>query len=127
MRSSARSLVALAAVSVLALSGCGDDDTAAGDGAAADGAAPVEVEVDIEDGSTTPAGKRIEVEPGQTIRLEVDSDMADELHLHADPEQSFEVRPVDDQVFELSIDTPGVYALESHETGNQVLSIQVQP
>lgn len=100
----------------------GDDATDdSGDGGA------VEVEIEIENGSTTPAGKRITVDPGQTIRLEVDSDMADELHLHADPEQSFEVKATNDQEFEFALDTPGVYELESHETGNQVISIQVQP
>lgn len=159
MRLSTRPLVALSVVGVLALSGCGDDDTqpsgdTAGDsptetasesptpddsddgnddgddgadeGDTEDGGA-IEVEVEIEDGTTTPAGRRITVEPGQTIRLEVDSDMVDELHLHADPEQTFAVKAADEQEFEFAIDTPGVYELESHETGNQVISIQVQP
>lgn len=124
MRMPTRLLVAVSAAGVLTLSGCGGDDSSEPQ-SPDDGA--VEVQVEIEDGSTTPAGKRIEVESGQTIRLSVDSDMADELHLHAEPEQSFDVQPAEDQVFEFSIDTPGVYALESHETGSQVISIQVQP
>lgn len=87
----------------------------------------LEIEIEIEGGHTRPAGERVRAEPGQTIRLDVDSDIADELHLHADPEQSFEVKVGEDQRFEFSIDTPGVYELESHETDQQIVSIQVQP
>lgn len=105
-------------------SGNGSDDGSGGDNGAA---GAVEVEIVIEDGQTTPAGERITVKPGQTIRLEVDSDTADELHLHSEAGQSFEVRPTDDQTFEFAIEQPGVYEMESHETGAQVISIQVQP
>lgn len=87
----------------------------------------VEVEIEIEDGQTTPAGERITVQPGQTIELEIDSDTADELHVHANPDHSFAVKPTDGQTFEFAIDQPGVYEMESHETGTQVISIQVQP
>jgi plastocyanin len=86
----------------------------------------VEIEIEIEHGRTRPAGQRVQVQPGQTIRLEVDSDIADELHLHSDPEKSFEVRVGEDQRFEFSLDAPGVYELESHETDQQIVSIQVQ-
>jgi plastocyanin len=107
----------------------GDDDHGnGGDGDGGDGNGDaVEVEIEIEDGQTAPAGERITVQPGQTIKLEVDSDTADELHVHADPEHSFTVKPTDDQTFEFAIDQPGVYEMESHETGTQVISIQVQP
>jgi plastocyanin len=87
----------------------------------------VEVEIEIEDGQTTPAGERITVAPGQTIELEVDSDTADELHVHANPEHAFTVKAAQDQTFEFAIDQPGVYEMESHETGAQIISIQVQP
>lgn len=154
MRVSTRPLAVLAAACVLALSGCGDDGadstgedsggtasesshtdhdegdhtdhgSAEDDNTGDDGAA--EVEVEIEGGQTKPAGERITVAPGQTIRLEVDSDAHDELHVHADPDHTFEVAAADDQVFEFAIDQPGVYEMESHETGNQIISIQVQP
>ncbi len=87
----------------------------------------LEIDIDIEDGTIEPAGQRVRAKVGQTIRLDVDSDMADELHLHADPGKEFEVRASDDQVFEFTIDQPGVYELESHGLETQVVSIQVEP
>jgi hypothetical protein len=135
MRVSVRLLAALALSGALLLGGCAGDDgenTVGGSGSGGDGgSSPADdvlaIEVEIEDGHTTPSGARVDAVVGETIRLEVDSDMADELHLHSNPEQSFDVEAADDQVFEFSLDTSGVYELESHGTGNQIVSIQVQP
>lgn len=85
----------------------------------------VEVEIEIEDGEISPLGETVEAKPGQQIRLEVDSDTHDELHLHSDPEQSFEVTEGDDQVFTFSLPDPAVYEMESHELGVVVVKFQI--
>lgn len=85
------------------------------------------VQVEIRDGGVSPSGERIEVEPGQPIRLAVSSDQADTLHVHANPEHEFTVRAGDDQEFVFTLDQPGVYEVESHETGHLIVSVAVTP
>lgn len=50
--------------------------------AAAGPTAPVDVALEVADGTVTGAGPRIEVPLGATLRLAVRSDRADELHVH---------------------------------------------
>jgi len=128
MRSPERALVVLVAVAALVLPGCAAgerDKPASEDGSASE--AVTEVQISIEGGAVTPEGERYDVTVGEPIRLVVDSDMADELHLHANPEQSFDVEVGVDQVFELTLEQPGVAELESHELGVLVASFAARP
>ncbi len=128
MRSPERALVVLVEVAALVLPGCSAgerDEPASEDGSAS--ADVTEVEIAIEGGAVTPEGERYDVTVGEPIRLVVDSDMADELHLHANPEQSFDVEVGVDQVFELTLEQPGVAELESHELGVLVASFAARP
>ncbi len=136
----------------LTLSGCGDDGaegddagTPAGPAASSEPSKPsgsasastskpapstaeddaVELKVTIADGEVTPLGETVEAEVGQEIRVVVDSDITDELHVHSDPEQSFDVQPGNGQVFTFRIDEPAVYEMESHELGVVVAKLQV--
>ena len=111
-------LTTAALVTTLALGGCADD-SADDDGSAAtpdstptesetasEGGQPVEpttsaptesepaddaveVDVTIQDGEISPLGETVEADPGQQIRLVVDSDTHDEFHVHSDPEHEF--------------------------------------
>ena len=100
------------------LTACGADEQPAGQ---------VVVDITIRDGEVSPAGAEIEATVGEPIELRVDSDVAEELHLHTSPDQSFEVKPTDGQVFTLTIDKPGQVELETEETGVLVAELVVQP
>lgn len=132
-----RTLTAFALAATLALAGCGGED----DPASADATTPtpsadaspsasatdgLTIEVTIADGAITPLGASYEAKPGETITLDVSSDTDDELHLHAEPEQSFEVAP-GKKTYTFSVDVPGSVALESHEVGGTIATIDVRP
>ena len=85
------------------------------------------VDVQIDDGEVTPAGDRVEAKAGEPIRLHVSSDQADEIHVHSTPEHEFAVAPGNRQMFEFTINRPGVYEVESHETATVIVSVAVTP
>jgi hypothetical protein len=88
----------------------------------------VEIEIEIENGRVTPSGKRVDVQVGERIRFKVDSDVADELHVHSTPEHTFAVQPGDDdKEFEFTLNQPGVVDVELHELGDVIVSIAARP
>ncbi len=147
---------AVAAV-VVALGGCGDDDSPSADPAdtstttdeptteptdepsggetddgSGDGnddrAVEVEVEIEIEDGRVTPTAEQVEVNVGEVVVFEVDSDAPQELHIHSAPEeQTFAVKATDDQNFKLTVEQPGQFDVELHESGTLVAQLVVRP
>lgn len=88
----------------------------------------VEIEVEIENGGVTPSGERVDVQVGEPIRFKVDSDVADELHVHSTPEHTFAVKAGDDdKEFEFTLNQPGVVEVELHELGDVVVSLAARP
>jgi plastocyanin len=88
----------------------------------------VEIEIEIENGRVTPSGQRVDVQVGEPIRFVVDSDAADEVHVHSTPEHSFRVKPGDDdRQFEFTLNQPGVVEVELHELGDVVVSLAARP
>ena len=75
---------------------------------------PVALDVTIIDGEVMPRGARIELKVGQPLTLSVHSDTADELHVHTDPEQVFEVKVSSNQRFTFRVDRPSKVAVELH-------------
>jgi plastocyanin len=118
-------LATIALTSALALTACGDDSDSGSDGSDSASEGPVTVHIDIEGGEVTPLGETVEATAGQDITFIVNSDMADEIHVHSDPEQEFEVEPGDDQEFTFSIDDPATYEVESHELGVVIVKLQI--
>jgi plastocyanin len=110
------------------LAACSDDSpdsssgSSGGDGGGGDG---VTIEVTAHDGEVSPLGDTVQVGAGEEVTLLVDSDIADEYHVHSDPEQEFEVAAAEDQKFSFSIDTPGTYEVESHELGVTIVKLEV--
>jgi len=146
---------AVAAV-VVALGGCGDDDSPSADpadtstttdeptteptGEPSDGETDdggngdgsddraVEVEIEIEDGRVTPTAEQVEATVGDTIEVEVDSDAPNELHVHSAPEeQEFAIKARDDQRFRFTVEQPGQFDVELHEGGTLVAQLVVRP
>ncbi len=85
------------------------------------------VEIVIKDGKVTPQGDRVEVKVGEAITLRVTTDEADEIHVHSEPEHSYEVEPGDAKEFIFQIDTPGQIAVESHHLGVTIVQLVVRP
>ena len=116
-------LVASLLVIGVTVAACSSDDDSADP--SEPGAEAVVIEITEEGGQITPLGETVKVDLGREIRLVVDSDAADELHVHSEPEQSFDVKAANDQEFSFTIDAPGTYEVESHELGVVVVKLQV--
>lgn len=87
----------------------------------------VVVDVTITAEGPTPRGERVEVEVGEPITLNVTAEVADEVHVHADPEVSFDVAPGDETSRTFTIDRPGQVAVESHATHAVIVQLVVRP
>ena len=86
------------------------------DASATPPAAPHEIEVAITDGSVDTAEDSVEVAVGETVRLTVTSDVDDEVHVHG-VEQTAELSAGSPTTLEFSLAEPGVYEVETHESG----------
>lgn len=83
--------------------------------------------ITIMDGKVTPQGDRIDVPVGAEVTMEVTSDADEELHVHSDPEHTFEVKAGEPNTFTFTIDTPGQVAVEAHHLGVTVVQLVVKP
>lgn len=144
-----RTLIACAAAA-LVTAGCGGStDTATSSAptsagpAASDSAAPsstaapaltddqaaparVTVDVTIANGRVTPTNDQVDARVGEPIVIRVNSDAADELHVHSNPEHSFPVEAKAGQQFQFTVDVPGKVDVELHDLNKTVATIAVQ-
>ncbi|MFZ2175257.1 MAG: hypothetical protein WAW17_14745 [Rhodococcus sp. (in: high G+C Gram-positive bacteria)] len=112
--------IALMSVALMSVTGCGSEADAPAD-------LGVVIDVRISGGTVTPSNERIDATVGRPVAVRVDSDADDELHVHAVPEKSFEIRPGAGQEFRFTVDVPGQVTLELHETGTTVATLLVRP
>ncbi|ASU81845.1 hypothetical protein CDO52_02725 [Nocardiopsis gilva YIM 90087] len=104
-----------------------DSVTVAGEQAAdTDGGdADVTVEISLRDGSVSPEPGRVEVGTGEKVRITVESDSSDTVHLHGyDIEKP--VGPDAPATLVFTADKSGVFELETHESGTLLTQIAVQ-
>ncbi|BBX67692.1 hypothetical protein [Mycolicibacterium psychrotolerans] len=128
-------VLALAAAIALLLAGCGGDKSAE---EKSSGAAPppmtdaqaapqrLVVDVTIKGGTVTPTNEQLTASLEQPIVIRVDSDAADELHVHSTPEHSFPIAAGQGQSFQFAVDTPGRVDVELHALNKTVATIAVQ-
>ncbi|MCW2841046.1 MAG: hypothetical protein JWR55_2529 [Aeromicrobium sp.] len=88
--------------------------------------AGVVVDITIEDGKATPQGDRVEAEVGETITLNITSDAAEEIHVHSDPEHTWEVAAGESITKTFSVDTPGQVAVEAHHLDVTIMQLVVR-
>lgn len=136
-----RKLLPALLLALAPLAGCGNDGTAE---APATEPAPtasattetvdegadegVLVEVTIADGKVIPQGERVEVKVGQPITLIVSTDVADEIHVHSDPEHTLNVVAGDSgKELTFTVQTPGQVAVESHHLHATIVQLVVTP
>lgn len=84
------------------------------------------IDVTIEGGKVDPTNAQIQGKVGEPIVLRVNSDAADELHVHSVPEHTFKVAPKPGQQFQFTVDVPGNVEIELHELNRVIATVQVQ-
>lgn len=83
------------------------------------------IPVTIAKGVVTPNNGEYEAKVGQRIQFDVESDAADELHVHAVPEHEFAVKP-GAQSFSFVVKVPGTVVVELHSTDKTVATLTVR-
>ncbi|MEV6554397.1 hypothetical protein AB0M22_01660 [Nocardia sp. NPDC051756] len=91
-----------------------------------DVSAEVTIAVRIAGGSVTPTNIRTEARQFQPIVIKVDSDAADELHVHSEPSQTFAVEPEAGQEFRFIVTVPGRVDVELHHAGKTVTTLLIR-
>jgi hypothetical protein len=84
------------------------------------------VDVTIKGGEVTPTNESLQGTLGEPIVFRVNSDAADQLHVHSNPEHTFTVEPKNGQQFQFTVDVPGKVDVELHQLGKTVATITVQ-
>ena len=84
------------------------------------------IDISIEGGNVTPTNARLQGKLGEPIVLRVNSDGADDLHVHSVPEHTFRVEPTPGQMFQFTVDVPGNVDIELHDLNRVIASVQVQ-
>jgi hypothetical protein len=84
------------------------------------------IDVIIKGGDVTPTNEQLKAGVKEPIVVHVDSDAADELHVHSTPEHSFNVQAKQMQSFQFTVDAPGKVDVELHKLHKTIATIQVQ-
>jgi hypothetical protein len=84
------------------------------------------VDVMIEGGKVTPTNEQVEAAVNQPIILRVNSDVADELHVHSNPEHTFKIEAKPGQSFQFTVNVPGKVDVELHQLKKTIATIAVQ-
>ena len=113
--------LAAAASALAATAGCGGDDSGGAD------KPPVIIEIVEDGGQITPDdGHAVSVSVGQEVQLNVSSDVDDEIHVHTQPGHEYEVTAGEDESYSFTVDSPGVYPIESHGLEVTIVKLQVR-
>ena len=117
-----RAAAVLALLLAVLLAGCGGSST--GGDAGSSGKTDT-IRVAVKDGKVTPATHREPVPKGDTVKLVVTTDTADEVHVHGvDIEK--ETVPGKPVTITFVAKDAGIYEVETHESGLQLLQLEVR-
>jgi hypothetical protein len=138
------SLIVLAAAAALLAAGCsGSDKSTTAEGATSTTPsvttiAPSDmtdqqqapnrlvIDVTIKGGEVTPTNATLQSRVKEPIVVRVNSDVADELHVHSTPDHSFKIEPRAGQQFQFTVDVPGTAEIELHQLNRTIASVRVQ-
>lgn len=84
------------------------------------------IDVTIKDGKVTPTNEQLQSGVNEQIVVRVNSDAADELHVHSTPEHSFNIEAKPMQSFQFTVGVPGKVDVELHKLNKTIATIQVQ-
>ena len=127
--------IAALLTALLLLAGCGGEDTGTvssspNPSSEASSSAPddegVSVDVTIKGGKVTPQGDRVDVKVGQEVTLRVTSDAGEEIHVHSDPEHTWQVKPGETLEESFTLERPGQVAVEAHHLDATIVQLVVR-
>ena len=84
------------------------------------------IDVTIKTGNVTPTNEQLQAGVKEQIVIRINSDAADELHVHSTPEHSFNVEAKPMQSFQFAVDVPGKVDVELHDLNKTIATITVQ-
>jgi hypothetical protein len=84
------------------------------------------IDVTIKGGDVTPSNQQLQAGVKEQIVVRVNSDVADELHVHSTPEHKFNVEAKPNQSFQFTVDVPGTVDVELHKLNKTIATIAVQ-
>lgn len=84
-----------------------------------------DVTLKLEGGVWDPNGIRIDAKIGEPVVIAIDADTAGELHVHSTPEQEIAFSE-GASVHEVTIESPGVVEVESHDPTAVVVQLEVR-
>jgi PBP1b-binding outer membrane lipoprotein LpoB len=84
------------------------------------------VDVMIQGGKVTPTNEQVDAAVNEPIILRVNSDVADALHVHSNPEHTFEIEAKPGQSFQFTVNVPGKVDVELHQLKKTIATIAVQ-
>lgn len=84
------------------------------------------IDVTIKAGEVTPTNASLQSKVKEPIVVRVNSDAADELHVHSTPDHTFKIEPRAGQQFQFTVDVPGTVEIELHHLNRTIASVQVQ-
>ncbi len=85
------------------------------------------IDVTIKGGEINPLNAQLEAKTNEPIVVKVDSDVADELHVHSTPDHTFKIEAKPGQQFQFTVGVPGKVDIELHQLAKTVATVQVQP
>jgi PBP1b-binding outer membrane lipoprotein LpoB len=84
------------------------------------------IDVQIKGSDVTPTNQQLQAALKEQIVIRVNSDVADELHVHSTPDHTFNVDAKPMQSFQFSVDVPGKVDVELHHLNKTIATITVQ-
>ncbi len=85
------------------------------------------IDVTIKGGEVNPTNAQLQAKVNEPIVVKVDSDVADELHVHSTPDHTFKVEAKPVQRFQFTVNVPGNVDIELHQLNKTIATVQVQP
>jgi hypothetical protein len=86
----------------------------------------LDIDVDIKGGNVTPTNQELKAGLNEQIIIRVNSDAADELHVHSTPDHKFNVEAKPMQIFQFTVGVPGKVDVELHKLNKTIATITVQ-
>jgi hypothetical protein len=83
------------------------------------------LDVTIKGGEVTPTNTQLDAQVGEPVVIRVNSDVADQLHVHSNPEHTFAIAPSNGQSFQFTVDVPGRVDVELHNLHTTIVTITV--
>jgi hypothetical protein len=80
----------------------------------------------VEDGEKVEGLDTLSVRAGETVRFEVETDVAAEVHVHG-YDLTFQTAPDEELLVEFVADVTGIFEVEIHGTDLHILDIEVTP